>query len=775
MTAAGSLALLAFICGTCCGLAFGGYVSWAPWLTGAALLCLPFMLRGGRGMAAAACCCGMLLGLGNGLRCGPAPSALLQPYFGSRAEAEAAIVPGSFRTSAAGVSFTADCLSLQAGEHGTDYRRRLRVFISAGEAERWRRLTGRPLAAAGRAVLKGRLRPLRYFRNPGGFDAARWNRVQGIGGSLVDVQIIDFQEESSLGSRLARLNGRLRDAVAGSCGGQEGAVLCGMLLGGGEGLDEEVRESFAANGIAHLLSVSGTHLVLLAGLLGALLRFLPPFWRRLAVLAVLAAYAGLCGFKAPVLRALLMAAAALYGGSGAVRGMLLLLAAAVLLAFRPLWLLDLGFQLSFGASAGLAFLLPKLRCLLEERLPAWLAEPAAVTLAAQLAVLPLEAAVFHRVSLVSVLSNILLLPVLEFSAAAALAGLLLETAFGAGSWLLELAGFFVRQVLLQSRLLAELPLAAPAAGVLPLWCGLVYYAGLLLWLDPPFLGFLSGRERRLGITAAAAAVLCCFLWQQYRPQPLTVYFLDVGQGDCAVVSTPGRQIIVIDTGGLKNFATGSRIAAPFIRSLGRGRVDLLLISHWDYDHAGGAASLAASMPIDKIVLPRQAEDGESAALRGELLRLAAGSEAVTAAEGMAWDIGGAELEIVRTPSAPAPGNSASTAAAVRCGGRSLLFAGDMEAGQEQERRWGRYDVLKAGHHGSRGSSSGWFLRQVRPQLTIISCGSGNRYGHPHRETLERLRQAGSTTVRTDVWGCLKVEADADGVRCAAVCPGTGDS
>lgn len=773
MTAAFGPALLAFMGGTWAGLHLWRYSDISYLLPAAALAC-PLLIRaGGRAAAAAACSFALCLGLWNGLRAGPAPESALVPYFGMQAEAEGDIDPESFKVSPEGLSFTVNCLRLRAEGRDTAYGGGLRVFISAEEAERWQRLSGKRLESCGRITIAGRLRQLRYFRNPGGFDAWTWNMVRGLGGSLAGVRVLGFTRDDGLAAALARLNAGLRETIAGSCGGQEGALLGGMLLGGGEGLEEEVRESFAANGLAHMLSVSGAHLVLLAGLLSALLRFLPPFWRKTAVLLALTAYAGLCGFKAPVLRALLMGGAALYGGSGAGRGLPLMLTAAVLLAFRPLWLLDLGFQLSFGASAGLAFLLPKLRGLLEERLPSWLAEPAAVTMAAQLAVLPLEAACFHRVSLAAPLGNILLLPVLEFSAVLALGGLALEACLGLGEPLLAGAGFLAGEALRQSELLASLPFAAPAVGTLPLWCWLLYYVCLLLWLDVPALRFLRGGERRLAMLAAAAAICCCLLWQQYGPRPLAAYFLDVGQGDCAVIRTPSRQIIVIDTGGLKNFATGSRIAAPFIRSLGHNRIDLLLLSHWDYDHAGGAPSLAAAMPVGKIVLPRQAPDGESRGLYGRLLS-AYGGALETAAAGMVYAFGETRLEIVRTPAAAAKGNGASTVASVSWRGRSLLFTGDLEAEQEGERAWGRCDVLKAGHHGSRGSTSAGFLRQVRPRLTVISCGSGNRYGHPHRETLERLREAGSSIARTDLYGCLKTELGPDGVRCYAVCPPADD-
>ena len=125
----------------------------------------------------------------------------------------------------------------------------------------------------------------------------------------------------------------------------------------------------------------------------------------------------------------------------------------------------------------------------------------------------------------------------------------------------------------------------------------------------------------------------------------------------------------------------------------------------------------------------------------------------------------AELVLVDVPQQAVPGNEASTLAALHSAQGSVLFTGDM--GEERERglQLQQYTVLKAGHHGSHYSSSMEFLEQVQPKLTVISCGRGNRYGHPHQETLERLQAIGSNVVRTDELGCIKVVFDAEGIKC----------
>lgn len=630
----------------------------------------------------------------------------------------------------------------------TAYTGRLRVSVQG------------KLPEAGSVEVMGVLEQLDSLRNPGGFDAQVYNSVQELGGRVSRAQLISVQREVWWWQRFALWNKLLSQRIEKAAGADRGALLSGMVLGGSGRLDDETRELFTDNGLAHLLSVSGTHLVLLTGLLLALFRPLPVCWRKPCVVLLLAAYALLCGLRPPVLRALVMSTALLLGGGGggAERGRLLIAAAAGLLCFKPLWLLDIGFQLSFAAAAGLLWLLPACQRLLPEALPKVVGEALAVTLAAQLAVLPVEVYYFHQFSLVALVSNVLLVPVLELAAQLALVGAVLPYV---GLYLVQASSWLVAQVLVQAKLFASLPYSTLAVGDLPAYCVVLYYALLALLADFAWLKFLRNAERRAALCCCALLLAAAVLYAQYRPLPLACYFLDVGQGDCAVIVTPSRRIAVIDTGGLKNIATGSRVIAPFLRTLGKKEIDVLLISHYDFDHAGGAESLMRQVRVKTLVLPNEALTEESAKMQRKLLTQAQGAKVCMAENGASYALDdGAVLELVDVPQLAVSGNEASTLAALVSRQGSVLFTGDMGAEREHKLHLPQgYDVLKAGHHGSRYSSSAEFLAQVQPRLAVLSCGRGNRYGHPHEETLERLRFVGSAIARTDELGCVKVVFD----------------
>ena len=730
---------------------YGGYFGYALALA-VVLGVLVVCLRRAKAAMVLLPLCLLLLGLGCGLRTQPGAAQLLAPYLGQQAQVLGEVEPVSVYFKDGYGGFVVRCEELVVQGKAVAYNGRLRVGLK-GEA----------VPQTGRVLVRGTLGELAGLRNPGGFDGELYNRVNNLGARLEKAQLAGADAKSSAWQQLQLWNLALCNNLQERMGKEQGALLSGMLLGGSGRLDEETFEVFTANGLAHLLSVSGTHLVMLSGMLLALLAPLPQPHRSRTVSALLVLYALLCGLRAPVVRALAMALVLLWCGRGAERGRLLCLVLAGMLCVRPLWLLDIGFQLSFGAAAGILWLLPACRRALPGFLPAPVAEGAAVTLAAQLAVVPLEVYYFHQLSLISLVSNIVLVPVLELAAQLALVG----SRIPGGDILLGAAQFLLQQVLQQARYLAQLPFATVVIGNLPAYSCVLYYALLALWADFGWLQLFTGRERRMGMSALALALMATLWWQQQRTLPFTVYFLDVGQGDCAVVVTPSQRVVVVDTGGLKNIATGSRVVAPFLHSLGYSRIDVLLLSHYDFDHVGGAPSLVRQMELGTLLVPNELLTAESRKMQNEILQQGKISNIKIARSGEQIELDAwAQLQLVDVPQQQVSGNEASTLAAMRCAQGSVLFTGDMGVERERVLKLAQqYTVLKAGHHGSRHSTGAEFLAQVRPRLTVISCGRGNRYGHPHAETLQRLQEAGSSILRTDELGCIKITFDAEGIRC----------
>ena len=756
----------------------------------------------------------ILLGLLNGLRVGPSAGELLQPYFGKEVTLLGRVELLSCKAGSGYTSLILECEGLQQGNTRMPYSGRVRLSLPAQDTNA--DAAGNKKALQGNIIVQGRLEPLEGLKNPGSFDGELYNRINNLGGRLTKARIISRQLQGKAGvspwqaftDRLALLNLSLRQRLEQLLGKERGGLLGSMLLGGSKMLEEETREIFTSIGLAHLLSVSGTHLVLLASFLGLVLKPLPRPWRKGLLIIMLSLYALLCGLRPPVVRALLMSIIVIVSvpngntvdskeaansllkrvQSGPLeRGVLLCLVALVLLLVKPLWVLDMGFQLSFGATGGLIWLLPACQRRLEGLLPDFLAEGLGITMAAQLGTFPVIIGNFYQISWLGLVSNLLFVPVLELVALLAALGLSLcqvglAWASGLGTALLELAGFLLQQLLVQGSALRALPYGELILGSLPVWCAVVYYAFILVWADLPVVQFLRNTERRLVLLGLGLVLVVCCLWRQYAPQAMTVYFLDCGQGDCVVLVSPKRQIFVYDTGGLQGLDTGKRVLLPFLYSLGKQRVEALILSHYDFDHVGGAASLLKGMEVEQLVLPRERLDENSRSLLASIIMAAKekGTKITSAEQGQSWSLGeGSSLNVTvpasiieqsSTSSISAldegvSGNDASTVLSLRTPHGSLLLTGDLSSEVEEQLRWEPHTALKAAHHGSRFSNSEMLLQQLQPKVCVISCGRNNRYQHPHLEVLERLQAVGCKIYRTDLQGALKLVFDESGVKC----------
>lgn len=690
----------------------------------------------------------LFTGIGCGLNIGQSAEMQLRKFIGQQVVVRGSVEFTSLSYNESYVSMIIKVREMSGTAENIPYNGRLRLLLKDSEK-----------FTAGEVIVVGKLDKLPNFRNPGGFNAKIYNRINFLGGRLLEAKLLSKKKEINFRQRLELLQADLCNRITALTGKTEGAILSGMVFGGSSRLSEETRTLFAVNGIAHLLSVSGTHIIMFTGLLMALLQPLPKTWRKLIIVILLMLYAGLCGLRPPVLRALLMSSVLLLGGRGAERGRLFCLTAVFLLIYQPLWLLDIGFQLSFGAAAGLLWLFPACKRWLPQFIPDIIKEAMAVTLAAQLAVMPLEIYYFHQVSIISLLSNVLLVPVFETAAQLALAGCLLPC----GEYFLQAAVWLLKQVLIQAEYLAALPYSTLVIGEMPAYCIILYYAVIALAADFSCLQYLCNRERYILISSFICIISVIFMYQQLRTLPLRVYFMDVGQGDCTVVITPKQKVVVIDTGGLKNFSTGSRIIVPFLRSLGYNTIDILLLSHYDYDHIGGVPDLLKQMQVKRIILPKEFLSENNKSLYRQILLLSNKSQVSEAAIGQIFSLDNRiKFKIIDVPHDMTMGNEASTLAAIESPYGNLLFTGDLGAEREADLQLvEKYTVLKVAHHGSRYSSTDEFLQQVKPKLAVISCGYANRYGHPHEETISRLKWSGCRILRTDEYGCINIVLNKD--------------
>ncbi len=642
-------------------------------------------------------------------------------------------------------------------------------------------------------------------------------RRQGIGalGRAFEVTVIGHRSDP-LTDSFGSVRRWLLDGLVTTVPEPEASLGAGILLGVRAGIDPAVRDAFAVAGLSHVVAISGWNVAIVVVLIGALTRRLrrragPALPAAVAVLAV-AGYVVLVGASPAVVRAALMAGALLasrLGGSTAHAGSALMAAVGTMLVISPAALWDVGFQLSALATGGLIVL----GGTLEQRLgrwPAWIRTPVALTVAAQLATLPVLLATFEQVSLVAPLANVVVVPlvpaVMAGSALAAVVGGLaaavpLPGMSDAAAWLAGGAAWLpLRALIAAGTAAAELPLAAlPVTG--GPWLTLAWYPLLGLAArrlsrrsdpGPPMASPLevAGRHGLPQVALPEAAAFATALTWVGRPRRaaaglvlvvtvatvltgpdgrLHLTVLDIGQGDAILIETPDGSTALIDAGVDPDLT---------LRQIGQAlafherEIEVVILTHPHQDHLGGLGEVLRRYEVGLFVDGGRPLHGDPhhhvlAAAQHE-----PGARVTAARAGQIIPLGrGAELEIlfpgaddIARPLPDGDINNASVVALLRYGRFSALLTGDAEAPIEAllaDRGLLRpVDVLKVGHHGSDSGTTEAFLAVVQPSVAVISAGVDNQYGHPHRSTLENLEQVpGLAVYRTDRDGNVEVVTD----------------
>ena len=601
-----------------------------------------------------------------------------------------------------------------------------------------------------------------------------------------------------------------------------GALISSITTGQRVYMSEELRDSFNVTGLAHILSISGTHFGLFSVLLFGLFRFLikylpyrilqrvtvyltPPQGAAVLCLPFMVAYLGLSGWGIPAVRSFIMVSLFLAGLLIGRKGFWLnslLFAAFVIVLWSPDAIFSLSFQLSFlavlfiGFSVG--YMEDRQRGEVGKRASGEDGKPESaegkksllrflasglqifrtsilISLAASLGTALLVAYYFHYFSVISPLSNLIVTPLIGF--------ILLPLSL-LSSFVFMATGYYpfiplIKIVAGLSIYLVKFMSAIPFSGIkipaFPVSVALFFYTGVAVYFISTHLSLRgkaaaipedeipstvadklrtrNDRLKKIYIATLVSVIIAGYLSFSFlvKKHGISITYLDVGQGDAAIVELPDKRAIVIDTG-----RTGKE-AAAFLKYRGKETIDALVLSHSHPDHTGGADYLAKHFLVEEIwdngrlIYPDNLLGGitRRALERGDVI------------EGKGYRIyvlhPYKEFYIIEDNKYDEANNS-SLVLRIEGKSKSFLFTGDVEEEAEENiahlGKWLKSDVIKVPHHGGKTSASEWFFSTVSPEVAVISAGRDNSFGHPHQETLDMLDNA--KVYRTDMDGAVKI-------------------
>ena len=593
---------------------------------------------------------------------------------------------------------------------------------------------------------------------------------------------------------------RLGDIIDNSLSEENASLHKAIIPGIKRGIGQSMREAFSTTGLAHLLSISGTHFGLLAFIIfkfvKMMVKLLPGHvlaWTTLFLtptqvaviltMPVLIMYAVMSGASTPTVRSFIMVfiyMSALFLGRRGEWLNSLSIAAVIILLWNPEALFGLSFQLSFLAVFSIGYVLERSK---EDEVQNeedkkkntdfrnFIMKPAGktgaamlITIAAVLGTAPIVVLFFHQFPLISPVTNIIVTPLICF--------LVLPLGFFSGfSALLfnmdtmplnGLIGSLTHFTLLLIKLFSKIPYSSLHLPNPSFILIILYFLSL----------FYLVRGKSISRFIPLMIVICLYITRPYMNNgDFRVTFLDVGQGDSSVIETPDNRVMLID-GGPESNDSGRRVIAPFLWSKGIMNIDYLVVSHPHLDHYGGLSYILDNFDVVEVWYNGRVINGSKTFFRKiiekgiPLKRLQRGD--VMEAEGYRISVLHPYYEFYADSLRGdfSNENSDSLVLKVEAGDLSVLFAGDVEDEAEWNLthlgQWIRSDILKVPHHGGRTSSSEVFMRSVGPETAVISSGRYNSFRHPHEETLKRYKDAGVRLFRTDRNGAVIVVSDKEG-------------
>lgn len=625
------------------------------------------------------------------------------------------------------------------------------------------------------AEFSGALRLPRNYDNPGGFDYRAYLAQKGITATMFsrEMKYLGKGNVNPLVKSALNFRGRIQNLYRRVLPPRLASLLSGIVLGLKGDISDDVLEAFGDGGVLHVLTASGLNIGIVYAAVEWILKFLK-LSRRAGFIAGSVAvlfYSLMAGMAPPVLRAAIMLEVVMLGrligrksdplNSLGFAGFLLLLT-------NSFNIFSASFQLSFAATVGIVlFFKPVQRFFY--KVPAFFRDSLAVLVSAQLPLFPFLAYYFHKISLVGFLLNFIIVPL----AGAALIGGFLGGFVNFIPFLavpiVKVTGALVFLMDWITTFASKLPYATFSVPSLGPLAGLAYFTLLYAVFAPVEVLRIKKRYKFAVVGLCLLIVLASLI---STSPGFEVTFLDVGQGDCIFIKTEDGGTVLIDGGGMPlyykgSFDIGKDVVLPYLYDRGVRKLDVVVFTHFDSDHAGGLLSIIEEMDV-KAVIVGHADGSE---IYQKMVEVANRRKipVLTVSRGDAFRVGEAAFRVLNPKKHQLfeDDNDNSVVLKMMYKGLSFLFTGDL--GFEGERDVMaesdvKADVVKIAHHGSATSTSEEFLKKVDPDVAVISVGENNSFGHPSSRVIKLLEENKIKVFRTDIHGAVSFKIRGNNVR-----------
>ena len=601
-----------------------------------------------------------------------------------------------------------------------------------------------------RVEFRGVVEERRGNKNFGLTDINELQKIMRISNSLITRDIVNMGSDSKLVFFRNNVVNYIIELFDENLSPENSGILKKLILADSKSIKVDLNELYSETGISHLLAISGLHIMIIISLLNNILSRLGLGYNiKFAITSLfLISYGYILGFPPSVSRAMLMYFILIVSEYLEIKisnKIIVLFAAVILLVINPHWLFDIGFQLSFGAVIGIAFLKERLFPMTTSELLSGIQ----IYTTVNIAIFPILAMHFNNFNLLSLITNLLMTPVVTVVLILGYLSVILSLVLTSISYyiftvidfILEAFNFYLTYTLEYF----SLPLRVKYPSLISV---VIYYIVILILLSSTFKRKIYKYRKIFAIYMVMTLVTYAIL---ISSNSLTVGFFDVGQGDSSYLYYKGKYI-QIDTGGtaFSSYNPGVEITKRAIKKRGINKIDLMILSHLDLDHVGGVKSMLESKMIDTIIL------GESERASDIYLDIMGGHEdkIITLNENSKLDIDeDLAIRFLNVGTNSLNSNDNSLVCLVQYKDNKILYTGDIGKVVEQLliSDIGNVDILKVSHHGSASSTSIEFLNIARPKYSVISVGK-NSYGHPYTGVLENLKSVKSNILRTDIEG-----------------------